>query len=165
MKYRIFASLIMFLAIFNLSANEVDAPAPDFTLKNLDGVDVSLSDFKGKVVVLDFWASWCGPCREEFPFLIELAKENIDKDFTILAVNIDTKIENCKKFIDKQKEKPLFPILSDTKGKIPELYKVENMPTTYIIDRSGQVRFIHKGFAESYKEEYRKQIEYLLSEK
>lgn len=165
MRNRIILTVFLIAAIFNLTAAELNSPAPDFTLKNLDGADVALSSFKGKVIVLDFWASWCGPCREEFPFLIELSKENKGKDFEIVAVNIDTKIDNCKKFVDKQKEKPGFVIVNDSKGKTPELYKAENMPTTFIIDKKGVIRYIHKGFAESYKEEYRKQIAELLNEK
>lgn len=165
MRNKILLAILILASIFSIAAAELNSPAPDFTLKNLDGADVTLSSFIGKVVVLDFWASWCGHCREEFPFLTELAKENTGKDFEILAVNIDTKIENCKKFIDKQKEKPEFVIVNDSKGKTPELYKAENMPTTFIIDKKGVIRYIHKGFAESYKEEYRKQIAELLNEK
>ena len=149
-----------------LAANAIEpgTKAIDFKLPTIEGKEFTLSEQTGRVIVLDFWASWCAPCREEFPFLIELANQNMDKSFAVVAVNIDKKSANAKAFIAKLKVEVPFVIPVDAESKIPSKYEVENMPTTFIIDKKGVVRYIHKGFAESYKEEYKKQIAELLAE-
>jgi thiol-disulfide isomerase/thioredoxin len=116
------------------------------------------------VVLLDFWASWCIPCRKEMPFLVEFYNANKDKKFVILAVNIDDKAENMNKFLSQLDTRVPFPIIHDAKKEIPPKYDLQAMPTTAFIDKSGNIRYRHTGFKDSYKEDFSKELETLLSE-
>lgn len=117
---------------------EVGERAPDFTLKNLDGEKVSLSDYKGKIVFLNFWATWCPYCVKEMPDLDRIYRENEDNDFVVLAVSVGEPKSDVSDFI-KDKEYS-FPILLDTKGEIAIKYFVRGIPTTYVIDKDGNIR-------------------------
>ncbi len=119
--------------------------APDFSLERLDGKGkVSLSQFKGKVVWLDFWASWCAPCLKALPELEEMRGRLPAKKVQILAINLDEDIARANKFLAKH---PIgYPSASDPKGTMPELFGVKNMPTSLLIDAKGVVRHVHKGF-------------------
>lgn len=111
-------------------------PAPNFTLPMLDGQMVSLSDYQGKVVFLNIWATWCGPCREEMPSMQKLYEELQNEDFEILAVSID--ILGAKVVAPFMKELKLsFPALLDPKGNIQNLYSTTGVPETIIIDKKG----------------------------
>ncbi|OGU17339.1 MAG: hypothetical protein A2X61_06815 [Ignavibacteria bacterium GWB2_35_12] len=136
--------------------------APDFKGETIDGKELNLSDYKGRVVLLDFWASWCGPCQKELPFLFQLYDDNDDKNFIIIAVNIDKKLNSAQKFLDKLTEKAHFPIVWDSKSVIPSLYQIESMPTTIFIDKIGTIRYIHTGFNDSSKDMLRLELEELL---
>jgi thiol-disulfide isomerase/thioredoxin len=105
--------LLIFLGMPVDAAPRIGQVAPDFECKTSDGQVVRLSDFRGKIVMLDFWASWCGPCREVMPTLINLHRLNKEKGFEILAVNIDTKAKNMETFLEKLDRRPTFPILAD----------------------------------------------------
>jgi thiol-disulfide isomerase/thioredoxin len=157
--------LILMSGVFGLNAQGINTPAPDLTGKSLDNQVVRLADFKGKVVLLDFWASWCGPCREEMPFLVELHRSWCDSGLAVLAVNIDKDSTNIVKFLNALKEKPAFTILWDKTATLPPPYKLEGMPTTVIIDRSGIVRFRHMGFKSENKMKYVTEIKMLLDQK
>lgn len=126
--------------------NEKNTPAPAFKGKTLDGKEIALSDFKGKVVLLDFWASWCKPCKEEFPFLVQLHEKLQNKRFTVLGINIDVEPKKMQNFIAQQAVKPGFPIIYDKGGALPRLYDVDGMPTTVLIDKNGIIRYRHTGF-------------------
>ncbi|TAL70893.1 MAG: TlpA family protein disulfide reductase [Bacteroidetes bacterium] len=141
---------------------KVGNSAPDFSGVTIDGREMKLSEFKGRVILLDFWASWCAPCQKELPYLMQLFDDNDDKNFMIIAVNIDKKIEQAQKFLDKLKEKAHFPIIWDSKSVIPALYKIESMPTTIFIDKTGVIRYIHTGFTDSSKEILKQELEELL---
>lgn len=160
---KIFLILLMVIPIFTFS-QEIGKELKGFSGKTLSGESINLSDYKGKVTLLDVWASWCKPCKEEFPFLIELFEKYSDKDFTILAVNIDEEKENANKFLNSMNKEVPFKILFDPEAKIPTLYKIEAIPTTYILDKNGIVRYIHIGFMSSDKEKYKSEIETLLNE-
>lgn len=119
---------------------EINEAAPDFKLKNLSGETVKLSDYRGKKVLLNFWASWCPPCIQEMPYMQEYYEEYSDKsDVEILAVNMTTSevggIGNIEKFIEEYEF--TFPVLLDKKGTVMDLYKVRSFPTTYIINKEG----------------------------
>ncbi len=144
---------------------ESGTKAPAFKGNTLDGGTIKLEDYRGKVVLLDFWASWCGPCRKEMPFLAELYKEFEGHDFEILAVNIDKKKKNAEKFLKKLDVKIKFPVIWDKKKEIPPLYGIKTMPTTVLIDKKGNVRYIHDGFSESLKNQFRKEVRELCGEK
>lgn len=146
MRKTIFIAALALIACSSAAATEKDSKALDFTGKTSTGQLVKLSDYRGKVVLLDFWASWCGPCKKEFPFLVQLHRKLQDKNFVVLAINLDTDAVKMQDFLSKQKPGPAFPILVDPGGKLPVLYDVEGMPTTVLIDKKGIVRYRHLGF-------------------
>ncbi|MCA9741421.1 MAG: TlpA family protein disulfide reductase [Deferribacteres bacterium] len=153
MKWLLFALCLGLVAMTNAPKNEVNTPALDFTGKTADGKTVSLKDYKGKVVLLDFWASWCVPCKDEFPFLVKLQKKLQNKNFTVLAVNVDVELEKMQNFVAKQEAAPTFPIIFDAQGALPRLYDVDGMPTTVLIDQDGVIRYRHTGFTEKEKKQ------------
>lgn len=122
-----------------LDVQKVDPPieAPEFATERLDGERVSLQDFRGKVVFLNFWASWCTPCREEMPAMEELYQAFKDKGFVIVAVNVKESQKKAKTFVKELKV--TYPILLDPKGDVSVLYGAWALPLTYLIDRKGIV--------------------------
>lgn len=154
-----FASVIVVLVgVAPLMAAE---QAPAFTLPTNSG-EVSLASLKGKVVYLDFWASWCTPCRKSFPWMDELQKRHKDEGLVVLAVNLDKKTEYIDKFLGSMK--PSFTIAFDPEGKVADKYELRGMPTSYIIDRKGQLRERHLGFREKDKQALEDEIQKLLDE-
>jgi len=136
--------------------------APNFTLPTFGKKQLSLNDFKGEVVMVNFWASWCGPCREEMPLIEDLHKKYSKLGFTVLGVNVDANPKDAAKML---KEIPVsFPIGFDTKNKVSELYKVDSMPSTVMVDRKGNMRFLHRGYKPGYEADYEKQIRALIRE-
>ncbi|MED3623615.1 peroxiredoxin family protein [Neobacillus thermocopriae] len=122
----------------------VGAKAPDFELKTLSGDSVKLSDLKGKKVMLNFWATWCPPCKEEMPAMEKLHKE-AGEDLLILAVNIDPHLD-VQGFVNENKL--TFPILLDTDDTVNEKYQILSIPTTYFIDSKGIIRHVSLGSME-----------------
>jgi len=120
-------------------------PAPAFEAPALGGGStVSLDEYRGKVVYLDFWASWCPPCLESIPQIERLRSAFEGQDFQVLAVNVDSKPEKALRFL---KRNPVgYPSASDPKGLLPKRYDLQTMPTSFLIDRSGIVRYVHSGF-------------------
>lgn len=162
---KIYGILLVFtLAAFAGNAPEIGKTAPQFQATTFDGTKIQLSEFQGKVVLIDFWASWCGPCRQEMPFLNELHQKYRKTPFEIIAINIDDKIENAKKFIDRLSEPVHLTIVEDSKQQIPPLYDIKGMPTSILIDKEGVIRFWHTGFKESNKEDYISEIDGLIRE-
>ncbi len=138
--------------------------APAFEGKTPHGKEIKLSDYLGKVVLIDFWASWCPPCREEMPELIKFYKAHKDTKFELIAVNIDNDSKNMQRFLDKLFPKPDFPIIVDNNQQIPSLFNIEAMPTTIFIDKKGKIRFRHDGFKETYVNDFNKELTQLLKE-
>ena len=119
-------------------------------------------DLKGKVVMVDFWASWCGPCRQEMPILNAIHNKYEALGFTVLGVNVEEQVANARSFIA---DRPVdFPILIDSNNTVSRLYEVIAMPTTVVIDRDGQLRFLHRGYQSGDEAEYRKMIKILIRE-
>ncbi|MEN1967230.1 TlpA disulfide reductase family protein [Lentibacillus sp. N15] len=117
--------------------------APDFELETLDGKTVHLSDFKGERVLVNFWATWCPPCRAEIPDLEKLYQ---NKDVTILATNLTMSEENENKVTDFVDEFGMsFPVLKDSDGDVSATYQVQAYPTSYMIDSNGRIQFIQLG--------------------
>ncbi len=163
---KIIVGLLILVTVFGVrvdAAPQIGQVAPDFECVTADGQTVRLSDYRGKVVVLDFWASWCGPCREEMPFLVDLYRENREKGFEVLGINIDNKKKNMEKFLTKLEDRPAFSILLDNEKKVAALYEIETMPTTIFIDPQGIIRYWHHGFTKSHKKEYREELHLLLN--
>ena len=119
--------------------------APAFSLFNLSGdKTIQLSDYQGKVIYLDFWASWCPPCRISLPLLEKMRTELAHQNFEIIAINVDENPQDAKDFL---KTFPVsYPIGGDKQGKLPELYQVQGMPTAFIIDKKGVIRVVHTSF-------------------
>jgi thiol-disulfide isomerase/thioredoxin len=144
-------------------ASAVDAgqPAPQFALASLSGEGkVSIGAHRGKVVYVDFWASWCAPCLKAVPALEKLRKDFPENDFQVLAINLDREPEKALKFLE---DHPVgYPSASDPGGKLPEMFGLETMPTSYLIDRKGVVRYVHRGYKAGDDVEIRKRIQELL---
>jgi len=135
--------------------------APGFSLTRLDSSKpIGLTDYRGKVVWLDFWASWCGPCLRSLPQLEQLSKTLPSKQFQIVAINLDQSSKKANKFLAKHPTS--YPSGADPKGKVPESYGLETMPTSYLIDRQGVIRYVHEGFREGDIEDIRHEIVKLL---
>jgi peroxiredoxin len=139
-------------------------PAPAFRAPALDGGGtVSLAAHRGKVVYLDFWASWCAPCLTSLPLLEELRKEFSPRDFQVVAVNVDRDLEKARRFLERR---PIgYPSASDPEGRLPGRFGVETMPTSFLIDRHGLVRHVHPGFRKSDLDGLRATIAELVKEK
>lgn len=152
------------LSLFLLSITAVNAkePAPDFTLKSKDSGNIRLAEQRGNIVMVNFWASWCGPCREELPKMEELYLEYQDMGFEILAVNVDD--EASKADILLNDIEVSFPVLYDTSGDVSKLYDVNAMPTTVIIDRDGNQRLLHLGYRAGDEKKYEKAVKLLMRE-
>jgi thiol-disulfide isomerase/thioredoxin len=137
-----------------------DVQAPAFTLQSLDGRTVTLTQFKGEVVMINFWASWCGPCRQEMPLLDSIYKQYKDMGFTLLGVNVEPDSHNANAWL---KQTPVsYPILYDPKSQVSQLYQVQAMPTTVIVDRQGIVRFVHNGYLPGDENQYMNSIRALI---
>lgn len=122
--------------------------------------DLDLSAYKGKVVYLDFWASWCAPCKQSFPFMRQLAETYPSRDLAIIAVNLDHSKKRAEAFIDQQGAN--FPVIYDPKGKLAERFKVRDMPTSILIGRDGKVRYVHQGFFPAKEGDYLSQVSQLV---
>ena len=136
--------------------------APDFTLKSLDGNNLRLEEFRGKVVLINFWASWCGPCRQEMPLLDRLHHRYEDTGFTVLGVNVEGDSKPAQEIVDKTKV--TFPVLIDEGQKVSELYDLEAMPSTIVIDRDGVIRYIHLGYKPGDESKYVEVVKKLIRE-
>jgi peroxiredoxin len=150
------------LTVSSLSAGELRGPAHNFTLQSRTGEVISLADLKGEVVMVNFWATWCGPCRKEMPHLEALHQRYSDLGFTLLGVNVEEDSSGADEFLA---ETPVsFPILFDPGNEVSKLYDVVAMPSTVMIDRNGNMRYIHHGYKDGYESEYQTQIRALLRE-
>ena len=158
-------SMLLTLTLPMLAAAAAIAPgavAPAFQLPAAAGKDVGLGDLKGQVVLINFWASWCGPCRQEMPLLEQLYHKYQAAGFTLLGVNVEPKSEDAATFL---KATPVsFPILFDRDSKVSKLYEVSGMPSTVIVDRKGNVRYVHHGYKPGDEGEYLNQIRALMRE-
>src|SRR5579884_3954297 len=129
-----------------------NGPAPQFTLGARGGTNLSLAQYKGQVVMLNFWASWCGPCRQEMPLLENIYKKYNKLGFTLIGVNVEP---DSKAADDWLKQTPVsFPVIYDKDSQVSKLYDVSGMPSTVIIDRKGNIRMLHRGYKPGDENEY-----------
>ena len=158
---RALALLAVIAAALNANALQSGQKAPAVSGARLDGRgQLSLAQLKGKVVYLDFWASWCKPCALSLPALDGFQKEFGAKDFAVLAVNVDRDPALAKAFLSRR---PVgYPSVFDPKGDLPVRFGVETMPTSFLIDRDGVIRRVHRGFRKEDVPELRSAIQELI---
>ena len=141
---------------------QVSSNAPDFTLKSVAGANLRLQEQRGQVVMVNFWATWCGPCRQEMPHLNRLYDKYRASGFVLLGVNID---DDPRAAADLAAKLGLrFPVLLDTDKKVSRVYDMSAMPATLLIDRDGRVRHIHRGYRDGVERTYEEQVRSLLKE-
>jgi thiol-disulfide isomerase/thioredoxin len=156
-------ALAAVLASAALAASS-SGPAPGFTLSGRGGKSIDLSQFKGQVVMINFWASWCKPCRDEMPLLEDIYKKYKPMGFTMLAVNVEPDPKEAEAWLGKLSKPVTFPVAFDVDSKVSKLYKVETMPSTVIVDRKGNVRALHRGYKAGDEYFYLTQIRTMLKE-
>jgi peroxiredoxin len=137
-------------------------PAPDFSLKDVNGREVKLSDYKGKVVLLNFWATWCGPCKIEIPWFIDFEQRFKDRGFAVLGVSMDEDgWESVKPYLEGRKVNYRVVIGND---EVADQYGgVSSLPTSFILDQTGRIASVHVGLVS--KSVYQNEIEHLLDNK
>ncbi len=154
-------SVLLFMCAGSAHALGPGDAAPQFAAPALNGSStVDLSEFRGKVVLLDFWASWCAPCLKSLPNLQALNDEFADSDFAVVAINVDKEPAEALQFLSKNAIR--YPSVSDPEGKLPERFELSAMPTSYLIDRNGVIRYIHEGFERGDENTLRSRILSLL---
>jgi thiol-disulfide isomerase/thioredoxin len=140
---------------------QIGSSAPSFELSDLRGQTVSLSQFKGKIVILDFWATWCGPCRLSMPLLEKLQKEN-PNDLKLLAINLEEPLDLVRDYVARQNINTT--VLLDSEGKVGRIYGSESIPMQVLIDKKGIIRDVKVGFSPSMGEQLRKQLDQLRAD-
>jgi peroxiredoxin len=138
------------------------ASAPDFTLRTADGHNLRLHEQRGQVVLVNFWASWCGPCKQEMPHLNRLYDKYRASGFVLLGVNVDDDPRAASGTAARLGLR--FPVLLDAEKTVSRLYDLGSMPATVLIDRDGRVRYLHRGYREGVEEDYERQIRELVKE-
>jgi len=152
------STLMPFVAV----ADIVGQPAPDFALRSMKGPSMRLSEHLGEVVIINFWATWCGPCRQEMPLLDELYGKYQRAGLVMLSVNID---ENAGPAIEMAQTLEIsYPVLFDTRKEVSRAYDVSAMPVTLLVDRAGVVRYVSEGYKPGYEKRYTEKLRELLNE-
>ncbi len=165
-KASLFQAILIF--VFLMVVNEpavgqrIQEPAPNFTLKSVAGKNIKLSELRGHVVLVNFWATWCAPCKDELPFFNRLYEKYKIAGVEILGVNIDKLSSRAADF--SRSLGLSFPILLDPSGKVSASYRINSMPTTAVIAKDGTVRHIHRGFLPDDPARYEGEIKALLKE-
>ena len=155
------ALLLMMLPVASFADFKEAENLPDLASFQLEGK--LPEELKGRVILLDFWASWCGPCKSSFPAMEELTKEFTDQGLTIIAISVDEKRENMQQFLKSAKVS--FTVVRDAQHKLVAAADIKGMPTSFLVDRSGKIHFIHTGFdRDETTRQYVKEIEELLKE-
>jgi thiol-disulfide isomerase/thioredoxin len=162
LRYFRLSMLIILISLTPLSLSFAqEIAAPDFAISNAQ-LPNKLSDLAGQVVYLDFWASWCKPCRQSFPWMNQMQQKYAVQGLQIIAINLDTESSLAKDFLDKVPAQ--IPIIYDPEGNIASNYQLLGMPSSYLIDKKGKIRFAHKGFFTRTKPLYEQELVLLLSE-
>jgi thiol-disulfide isomerase/thioredoxin len=162
MKNRIATILALLLSTSAMAGST--GPAPQFTLDSRGGPKISLAQYKGQVVMLNFWASWCGPCRQEMPLLENIYKKYNKMGFTLIGVNVEPDSKDAEGFLKGLQAPVSFPVIYDKDSTVSKAYDVQGMPSTVIIDRKGNIRVLHRGYKPGDENEYLDSIRTLVRE-
>jgi len=163
LKGLLLGALLGVMTASSLAASDLAGrSAPDFALKSASGENLRLSEYRGDVVMINFWATWCGPCRQEMPLLDDLYGRYQRVGFSLLGVNIDDDSRRALQMVEELGVS--FPVLFDVTKEVSKLYQVEAMPVTVLLDREGTVRHVHHGYKPGYEEKYLTEIRALLRE-
>jgi thiol-disulfide isomerase/thioredoxin len=158
------AVLSLLLATTFLQAVSVNDPAPPFALTNQHQQRRTFAGYKGKVLFINFWASWCGPCQLELPELNRLASGYKGKKVKVLVINVDQERGDAEKLLAKLGlQAPAFEVIWDNHAKAVNAYNIDAMPSSFVIDPRGIIRFVHSGFHMTDPAEWRKEIDGLLT--
>jgi thiol-disulfide isomerase/thioredoxin len=164
MKMNIFLALALAVLFWGpgvADATDAGQPAPNLALPDAQGSVLALDTLRGKVVYVDFWASWCGPCRRSFPWMNEMQQKYGGKGLAIVAVNVDKKRGDANKFLEQFPAN--FPVVFDEAGASPAAFGVKGMPSSYLIDARGNVVFVERGFLDGSRVELEDRIKSLLA--
>jgi peroxiredoxin len=156
------ALLLLAASLATQAAVPAPQPAPEFALPARDGGELSLSSLRGQVVMINFWATWCGPCRQEMPLLEQIHARYEPLGFTLLGVNVEPDSRAATQWL--QGMPVSFPILFDTKNAVAEQFGVLGMPSTVFVDREGRVRHVHRGYKPGDEAQYADLIRSLVKE-
>lgn len=159
---RALAAVVLMLLATSASAITLDEQAPDFTLRTLEGGNLGLDEYRGQVVLINFWASWCGPCRHELPVLDRIHRSYQAAGLVVLGINVEGTEAPARALIDKIPVS--FPVLIDVDQKVSMRYQLETMPSTLLLDRHGVVRYIHGGYKPGDEAEYLEVVKQLIGE-
>jgi peroxiredoxin len=155
-------AMLLVLLAGTAFAADAGGPAPAFTLAALTGQQSALSQYKGQVVMVNFWATWCGPCQQEMPLLDQMYKKYKPAGFTLIGVNVDKEAPAVRELMAR---KPVsFPVLLDPANQVSKAYHVDEMPSSVLIDRKGEIRYIHRGYRPGDENEYQDRIRQLIRE-
>lgn len=161
---RLFLLVTVMLTSREVLSVNVEQEAPAFTLGGManvkPGQKISLNDYKGKVVYLDFWASWCGPCRKSLPALNDIRNKYSSRGFEVIAINVDENPDDGLKFLREYSVS--YPIAYDPNGAVPTAYQLKGMPYAFLIDRKGVVRHIHEGYRDGDQNKIETMVKALL---
>ena len=161
MKHLALLLLATALAAPLANATEAGDAAPAFALPTAKGDAVALDKLKGKVVYVDFWASWCGPCRRSFPWMNDMQQKYGAKGFVVVGVNVDKKRPDADKFLVQNPA--AFTVVYDEAGTTPAAYGVKGMPSSYLVDGTGKVVYVERGFLDEHKAEIEQRIASLVT--
>lgn len=156
------AALLACLTLSGASGAGAPGAAPEFRLANRAGGEMTLSGLRGQVVMINFWASWCGPCRQEFPALDQIYAKYKPMGFTLVAINVESEKSDAERFLGQQKVS--FPILFDPDNQVSGSYGVRAMPTTVLVDRQGRLRWSHMAYKPGDEAKYIEQVRAALRE-
>jgi thiol-disulfide isomerase/thioredoxin len=154
----------MFAATSSIAAPTelVSHPSTDFALRSIGDDNVRLAEQLGEVVILNFWATWCGPCRQEMPLLDEIYSKYRRAGLVLLSINIDEDIEEAGEMAKTLGVS--YPVLLDTRNEVAKAYQLDTLPLTVLIDREGMVRYVSEGFKPGYEKRYTEKLRELLNE-
>ena len=154
--------MLCILFVSAAGAELVKGEAPNFTLKSMRGDNLKLSERRGEVIVLTFWATWCDPCKQIMPMLNDLYLRYRDDGFTLLAISVEKDMDKVRK--ELRTLQVSFPVLVDVTSEVSKKYEVDEMPSTYLIDRDGNLRYTHPGLPGGFDDVLLKEVRELMAE-